>query len=86
MPIVVDLMENEFFAPMIRKIEEEAEQRGEERGKQIEASQILRLLLERRFGPLPSWALDRVAAADKLTLETWAARLLDVRDLEELFQ
>jgi len=43
---------------------------------------MLRRQLEHRFGPLPQWALDRLAAhaADR---EGWAVRLLEAASLEE---
>ncbi len=40
--------------------------------------------LERRFGPLPGWATDRVRGATVATLEDWGLRLLDARSLAEL--
>lgn len=46
-----------------------------------EATLLLRQL-ERRFGPLPDWARDRIASADTGTLEEWGLRLLDAGSLE----
>jgi hypothetical protein len=55
-------------------------QEGEQRG---EAALLLRLL-ERRFGSLPGWARDRIAAADTITLEEWGLRVLDAASLEDV--
>ncbi|MBF0180884.1 MAG: DUF4351 domain-containing protein [Magnetococcales bacterium] len=49
-----------------------------------EAKLLLRLL-QRRFGLLPAWAGDRVAAATPHSLEEWSLRLLDAQSLEEVF-
>jgi hypothetical protein len=53
---------------------------GEQRG---EANLLIRLL-ERRFGALPGWARDRIAAADIPTLEEWGLRVLDASNLEDV--
>jgi hypothetical protein len=45
---------------------------------------LLRRLLERRFGALPDWARDRIAAADTAALEEWGLRLLDAGSLEDV--
>jgi hypothetical protein len=59
----------------------EGEQTGEQRGL---ATLLLRQL-ERRFGILPSWAKDRVLAADAAVVEEWGLRMLDAASLEEVF-
>ncbi len=48
-----------------------------------EAAMLLRLL-ERRFGPLPGWATDRVRTPDATGLEEWGLRLLDATSLSEV--
>ena len=45
---------------------------------------MLRRLLERRFGALPDWARDRIAAADTAVLEDWGLRVLDAASLEDV--
>ena len=65
----------------VREGEQRAEQRGrqegEQKGRQEGEAAILRRLLERRFGALPDWARDRIAAADTAALEEWGLRGLD---------
>ena len=51
--------------------EQRAEQRGRQEGRQEGEAALLRRQLERRFGALPDWALDRIAAADTAALEDW---------------
>lgn len=45
---------------------------------------MLRRLLERRFGPLPAWAADKLANRSVAELEDLGAQALDARSLEEL--
>jgi hypothetical protein len=40
-------------------------------------AELLRRLLERRFGPLPPWADQKVANASEEDLVQWGERLLD---------
>ena len=62
MPITINIQEN----PFLREIFEE----GQQEGRPEEAAVLLRRLLERRFGPLPSWAQQQLAAADIFTVPT----------------
>ncbi len=65
---------------------ERGEARGLERGKaegleQGKAEGLTRLL-ERRFGPLPATARDRIAAAGPGELDAWLDRVLDADSLD----
>jgi hypothetical protein len=53
---------------------------GEQRGE----ANLLRRLLERRFGALPDWARDRIATADSAALEEWGLRVLDAASLDDV--
>jgi hypothetical protein len=59
---------------------------GRQEGRQEEATQLLRRLMTRRFGPLPDWAESKLTQAKTETLERWADRLLDADTLEAVFQ
>jgi hypothetical protein len=63
-------------------------QRKLERWKQCKlqgVAELLRRLLERRFGPLPPWADLKVANASEEDLVQWGERLLDTNvSLEQL--
>ena len=59
-------------------------QEGEQRGRQAGEAALLLRLLERRFGALPDWARDRIAAADSAALEDWGLRVLDAANLEDV--
>lgn len=64
--------------------EQRGRQEGEQRGRQAGEAAILLRQLERRFGVLPGWARDRIAAADTAVLEDWGLRVLDAASLEEV--
>ncbi len=42
-------------------------------------------LLERRFGALPRWVTERVGAAETGALEEWGLRVLDAKNLDDVF-
>jgi hypothetical protein len=67
-----------------QRAEQRGERRGEQKGRQEGEATLLRRLLERRFGALPDWALDRIAAADTAVLEDWGLRVLDAGSLEDV--
>lgn len=73
MGISVDIRENKFF--------QEAYAAGIKDGEQ----KVLLRQLERRFGVLPEWVLERVKQADSATLEEASLRLLDAANLAEVF-
>jgi hypothetical protein len=45
---------------------------------------LLTRQIKHRFGPLPAWAQDRIAAADIGALEEWGLRLLDGKSLDDV--
>ena len=57
---------------------------GEQKGRQQGEAALLLRLLERRFGALPGWVRDRIAAADTASLEEWGLRVLDAGSLEDV--
>lgn len=81
-----DLSASSFYQFIVeeglRKGLEEGLEKGEGRGE----TKLLRRLLERRFGPLPSWAVERMKRADRAMVEAWADRFVDANGipLEEL--
>src|ERR1019366_1745647 len=64
--------------------EQKGRQEGEQRGRQEGEVAILLRQLERRFGALPDWARDRIAAADTAALEDWGLRVLDAASLDDV--
>lgn len=55
---------------------------GKALGKTLEARKILQRQLQRRFGPLPGWAQQKLDNASLETLEHWADLIIDAPDLE----
>jgi predicted transposase YdaD len=77
MAITLDIENN----PFLRDVFEEGRQEGQIEGERA----LVRRLLERRFGVLPAWVEERIAAADPTALEQLGLRLLDATSLEEVF-
>jgi hypothetical protein len=78
MPVYIDLLENKVLGP--------AFQRGLERGKLEGELEILRRQIEKRFGPIPKWAAERLAARSAEELEELSVRILDVTNIEDLLR
>jgi hypothetical protein len=81
MPVEFDIMDHDVLGPAIRKGIEQGSTQWMEDGER----QILRLLIEKRFGPLPAWTAERLTNCAAQTLQVLAVRLLDAGSLDELF-
>ncbi|MBP2299845.1 hypothetical protein [Azospirillum picis] len=80
MPMQVDVERDPYLADLIRQGRTEGRIEGKLEG---EAAALLRLV-ERRFGPLPAHARDRIASADPRMVEEWLDRVLEAASLDEL--
>ena len=60
-------------------------QQGLQQGLQQGESKLLRKLLERRFGVLPTWATDKLNSAAEQDLESWGEAVLTAPTLEAVF-
>ena len=58
---------------------------GRVQGRVEGESRLLRRLLERRFGVLPSWATEQLANASEEQLEAWGEAILTAPTLEAVF-
>jgi hypothetical protein len=76
MPVYIDILENKVLGREFKKGLQEGRQEGE--------LAILRRLIEKRFGSLPSWAEQRLTSASIEQLEQLATRVLEAANLEEL--
>jgi hypothetical protein len=90
MPVTsFNIMDNEVLGPAIRKgIEQGIEQgiqQGLRKGLQKGETKILRIMLEKRFGRLPVWVKERLKKCTVQEAEDLALRVLDARNLEDLF-
>jgi len=54
--------------------------KGEAKGE----AKSLKRLLTRRFGPLPTWATERIDAAAIAALDAWLEKIFDTQSLEDL--
>lgn len=59
-------------------------QRGLQQGLQQGEVRLLLKLLRQRFGELPPWVMERLAAAETAQLETWVEGLFSAASVEEL--
>lgn len=76
MPVLIDILENKVLGREFKK--------GQEQGQREEACSFLRLLLQKRFGPIPTWAEENLASRSASELEELGVRLLEVGSIEEL--
>jgi predicted transposase YdaD len=74
------LEETRAYQSIFVKGEAKGKAEGETKGK----AEGIRRLLARRFGPLPPWAQERIAAADSPQLDAWLDGLLDARSVVDL--
>ncbi|MGA3241143.1 MAG: DUF4351 domain-containing protein [Bryobacteraceae bacterium] len=70
MPVYIDISENKVLGPAYRE--------GE--------LTVLRRLIAKRFGPMPAWAEERLAARSATELEDLSERLLDAQSVEDLLK
>ena len=82
MPLLIDIMDN----PVFRREYERGLDEGKAEGKIEGERDLVRRLLEKRFGSLPEWANSRLAAADLAELDALGLRLFDAATLEDLFR
>lgn len=61
---------------------EAAEQKGEKRGE----ANFLIMLLEQKFGPLPTQIRERVNCANSNQLRVWGKRIFEVNNILDLFE
>jgi hypothetical protein len=78
MPVLNDILSHEVIGPAIL----EGLQKGRQEGRQ----EVVRRLMEKRFGPIPNRVEARLASLSGSELDEVAVRLLDAGSLEELFQ
>ncbi|MBF0098213.1 MAG: DUF4351 domain-containing protein [Magnetococcales bacterium] len=79
-----ELLKLQRPANIFREGKQEGRQEGEQKGRQEGEAKILLRLLQRRFGELPSWAIEKVSTAKPVMLEEWSLRILDAPTLESV--
>ncbi|HUD98896.1 MAG TPA: DUF4351 domain-containing protein [Bryobacteraceae bacterium] len=86
MPIHIDILQNKVLGREFKKGLQEGREEGRQEGREEGERTILRRQIETRFGPLPSWAEQRLAGATTGELEEWATRVLNAANLNELLR
>jgi hypothetical protein len=84
MPIDLDIRDHETLGPMFIEAEQKGLQKGRQEGRQEGELAVLRRQIEKRFGALPRWAGDKLAALPASELEDLSERVLDAKNVEEL--
>ena len=74
-----------MLATRVKQWEKELINKGIEKGVLVGEAKLLHRQLRLRFGTLPAWAEGKIAAAQADALETWGARVLDAKTLEQVF-
>ena len=74
MPILNSILDNKVLG------------REYKRGLQDGELTVLRRQVEKKFGPLPSWAEERLAGRSTTELEELSIRVLDAANLEDLLK
>lgn len=96
MSISIDLEQNPIFVEIFNRYTQRGEQCGEQRGIQIGEQRgiqigeqrgklLLQKQLEKRFGELPLWTINRLEQANSQQLEHWGLQIFDAQRLEEIF-
>ena len=80
MPMHIDILENEVLGLLFQKGLQEGRQERPSRRR----TDRFRQLIEKRFGALPNWAGDKLAALPASELEDLSLRVLDAKSVEEL--
>ncbi|MBY0506877.1 MAG: DUF4351 domain-containing protein [Bryobacteraceae bacterium] len=77
---MIDIMENQIIGPAFRSGRQEGLQEGRQEGE----LRILRIQMEKRFGPLPAWAQTKLATLASAELERLGERIFEATTLEDL--
>jgi len=84
MPIGLDIRDHETLGPMFIEAEQKGFQKGRQEGRHEGELAVLRRQSEKRFGTLPRWAGEKLAALPTSGLEDLSERVLDAKNVEEL--
>ena len=76
---------HDMLAERVKTWTQEWKDEGLREGRREGETKFLRRLLTRRFGPLPSWAEERLNQASETELEEWGDRVLECQSMKEVF-
>lgn len=84
-PELGDLMEiDAMLSERVVTWTEQWKQEGLEAGRQEGQVELLLRQMNRRYGPVPEWAAERLRAASRAQLDSWAEAIFDAPTLEAL--
>ncbi|MDE3195345.1 MAG: hypothetical protein KGN84_03310 [Acidobacteriota bacterium] len=86
MPIVIDLMQHEYFGPKLRKAWEDGRVEGRVEGQVETEREMLLRLLSRRFDSVPDWVRTRLGGMTGPEIEQVFDRAVTAPSLEDLFR
>ena len=82
MPIHIDILENKVLGREYKRGLQEGLQEGELKGELT----VLRRLIEKRFGVIPTWVEAQLNGRSAAELEELSVRLLDVESIDDLMK
>ena len=82
MPIYIDILENKVLGREYKRGLQEGELKGELKGELT----VLRRLIGKRFGAIPSWVEAQLAGRSAAELEELSVRMLDAKSIEDLMK
>ncbi len=83
---MIDVMQNKVLGPLVREQIEAGHKASLEMGRQEGFRSLFRQLAEQRYGPLPAWAADCIAAGSAENIKEWSLALNDTNSLELLLR
>ena len=83
---MINIMENKVLGPIIQQQYEQGRQEGRQEGLHEGQQLQLQQLLSEKFGPLPSWAAERIHSSTAADLDRWSRRILRASTLEETLE
>jgi Domain of unknown function (DUF4351) len=84
MPVLNDILDHKILGPAIKQGIQQGMQEGIQQGMQQGEMSVLRRILEKRFGPLPGWAEERLTRLSIAELEDLSLRVLDAKGIDDL--
>ncbi len=85
MPILDDIMEHDVLGPTFREGMQKGLEQGVQKGLEQGEQTLLRRMLTKRFGELPTWVEERVSKLSTTEIEALSGRLFDAKNIDEIF-
>jgi hypothetical protein len=86
MPILNDILDHKVLGREFKKGLREGELKGLQEGELKGELKVIRRLMQKRFGALPTWAEERLTSRSTAELEELSERVLDAQSFEDLLK